>query len=102
MKIRHKFNAKPTTIDNIRFSSKKEARYYSELKIRQKAGEVLFFLRQVPISLPGNVKYVVDFLVFLTDGSVEFIDVKGMSTPLFIAKKKMVEELYPFKIMIVK
>jgi hypothetical protein len=102
MKQRHKFNAKPTTVDDIRFSSKAEARYYQALKLMQKSGEVVFFLRQVPIWLPGGVKYVIDFQVFKSDGEVEFIDVKGVSTPLFIAKKKMVEAIYPIEIKVVK
>jgi hypothetical protein len=55
-------------------------------------------LRQVPLHLPGGVKYVCDFQVFWQDGHVSFEDVKGMKTPLYIAKKKIVEELYPIQI----
>ena len=101
MKIRHKlnkFNAVRSELDGIKFASKKEARYYSELKLRQKSGEVLFFLRQVPLHLPGGVRYVVDFVIFTVDGSVDFVDVKGMPTPLYLVKKKIVEAVYPIKI----
>ncbi len=94
----HKFGAVQTICDGIKFPSKKEARYYEDLKIRQKAGEVLFFLRQVPIHLPGGVKLVVDFQVFTAAGSVEFIDTKGFQTQTYRAKKKMAEALYPIKI----
>ena len=80
------------------FASKKEARYYDELKLRQKAGEVLFFLRQAPFHLPGNTKYVVDFVEFLSDGAVRFVDVKGHRTKEFIRAKKQVEALYPIEI----
>jgi hypothetical protein len=97
--IKHKFRAIPTTIDNIRFASKKEAKYYSELLVRQKSGEVVFFLRQTPFHLPGGIKYVCDFTLFLANGSVEFIDVKGMKTPIYITKKKIVEDLYPVNII---
>ena len=99
---RHKFNAKPIEYDGIRFDSKKEAQYYNQLKLRQKAGDVIFFLRQVPFDLPGGVKYRVDFQVFLKDGTVEFIDIKGMETKEFILKKKQVEALYPIKIKVIK
>ena len=95
---RHKFHAVRTELDGIKFASKKEARYYSELKLRQKAGEVVFFLRQVPFHLPGNVKYVVDFVEFWANGEVHFVDVKGMRTKEYIAKKKMVEAIYPVTI----
>lgn len=97
-RVRHKFHAIPTESDGINFSSKKEARYYQTLKLRQAAGEVLFFLRQVPFHLPAGVKYVVDFQEFHADGTVHFTDVKGMETPTFKAKRRMVEALYPIKI----
>ena len=100
-KAYHKFKAKQTEIDNIKFASRKEAKYYMELKLRQRAGEVLFFLRQVPFHLTGDIKYVCDFQVFLTDGTVEFVDVKGMETDMFKLKKKQVEALYPIEIKIV-
>lgn len=97
-KPRHKYNAIKTELDGIKFDSKKEARYYSELKLRVKAGEIVFFLRQVPFDLPGNVKYRVDFQEFHTDGTIHFVDVKGVRTTDFIMKKKQVEALYPVKI----
>jgi hypothetical protein len=98
----HKFNAKPQVHDGIRFDSKREGAYYEELKARKHIGEVLFFLRQVPVHLPGNVRYVVDFLVFYADGSCKFIDVKGYDTPLSKTKRKMVEDVYPITIEVVK
>lgn len=101
-KMRHKFNAKGCESDNIKFSSKAERAYYHKLKFLQQSGEVIFFLMQVPFRLPGGVKYVVDFQVFHLDGTISFVDVKGVSTPLFILKKKQVEEIYPIKIEIVK
>lgn len=97
-RARHKFHAVVTVADGIKFSSKKEARYYGQLKIRQQAGEVVFFLRQVPIHLPGGVKLVVDFQVFEADGNCRFIDTKGVETESFKAKRRMVESLYPIKI----
>ena len=99
--IKHKFKAKPTETDGIRFDSKIEARYYQKLKLLQESGKICFFLRQVPIHLPGNVRYVVDFVEFHADGHVIFTDVKGMETPMFKTKKAQVEELYPIKINVV-
>lgn len=98
---RHKFNAEKTNINGIKFDSKKEARYYQELNLRKLAGEIVFFLRQVPFHLPGGVTYRVDFQEFRSDGTVHFIDVKGMETKDFIRNKKMVEDLYPVEIEIV-
>jgi hypothetical protein len=95
---RHKFKAKPSEEDGIRFASKKERAYYQGLKLRQKSGEVLFFLRQAPFHLPGNVRFVVDFIEFWTDGTVHFIDVKGFDTPLGKMKRKQVMDLYPINV----
>ena len=96
----HKFKAIQTEVDGIKFLSKKEARYYSELKLRMLAGEVIFFLRQTPFHLTGNVTYRVDFTEFHSDGTIHFVDVKGLQTPMFKLKKKQVEALYPIKIEI--
>ena len=97
----HKYHAKACEEDNIRFSSKAERAFYRSLKMKKVVGEVVFFLRQVPFDLPGNTKYFVDFQVFYADGTIAFIDVKGVSTPLFIMKKKQVEDLYPVEIEVI-
>ncbi|MBU2834429.1 DUF1064 domain-containing protein [Acidithiobacillus thiooxidans] len=65
--IRHKFHARQTELDGIRFTSKREAQYYAELLLRQ--------LRQKA-------------------GEVRFVDVKGIKTDLYLAKKRLVESLY--------
>lgn len=95
----HKFHAKPTTLDGIRFASKKEAHYWGDLQYAKKAGSLLFVLRQVPIALPGGVTYRIDFLEFWENGEVRFVDVKGYKTQEYINKKKQVEELYPITII---
>ena len=99
---RHKYNAKPTVVDGIRFDSRREAEYYANLKLRQKAGDVVMFLRQVPIHLPGGTKLVIDFLEFHEDGSVHWVDVKGVETDVFKIKKREVEAIYPIEIEVVK
>lgn len=99
--VHHKFGAIACERDQKKFPSRLERRYYDLLKMRQSSGDVLFFLRQVPFDLSGGVKYIVDFQVFLANGTVEFIDTKGRDTPLSIAKRKIVEDLYPIEIQIV-
>jgi len=94
----HKFGAQAIEHDGYKFPSKKEGRYYEELKLRIKAKEVIFFLRQVPFHLPGGVIYRVDFQEFHADGTVHFVDAKGMRTKEYISKKKITEALYPVRI----
>jgi hypothetical protein len=97
----HKYHAKPVEIDGIKFPSTKEGDYYNQLKLEQRAGLILCFLRQVPFHLPGGVVYRLDFMVFshpFNDVNgvyrVRFIDVKGVKTPVYEIKRKQVEELY--------
>lgn len=101
--LRHKYRNTPCERDGQRFDSKAERAYYDTLMLRKRAGEVVAVLRQVPFHLPGNTRYVVDFLVFESSGDVRFIDVKGMETETFKLKRRMVEELYaPVKIEVAK
>ncbi len=85
------------TCDGIKFQSKREAKYYRELLCRVHAGEVKYFLRQVPFDLFG-VKYRVDFMEVLKDGSIRYVDVKGFRTSGYINKRKQVMNLYPVRI----
>ena len=100
-RVFHKFKAISVNDDGNHFSSKLEHRYFKQLQLRQKAGEVLFFLRQVPFHL-SSCKYVVDFVVFNSNGEVEFVDVKGMDTPISSLKQKQVEATYPVNIKIIR
>lgn len=97
--IRHKYNAVRTEVDGVKFASKKEAFYYGQLLLAQKSGDLLFFLRQTPLHIGGGVRYVVDFCEFWKSGEVRFVDCKGFATPMYKAKKKIVESLYPIKII---
>ena len=64
----------------------------------KKSGELLFFLREVRIDLPGGIIYRLDFQEFWANGDIVWMDVKGMSTQVYKIKKKLVETNYPFKI----
>ena len=97
---KHKYNAVIVESDGIRFDSKKEAKYYGELKLRVSAGEVIFFLRQTVFHIEGGT-YRVDFQEFHADGTVHFVDVKGFETKAFKKSKKQVEQKYPVKIEVV-
>jgi hypothetical protein len=97
-----KYHAVMEECDNIKFQSKKEAKYYRELLCRVHAGEVKYFLRQVPFHLIGGVVYRCDFMEVWTNGEIHFVDPKGHITQVFINKRKQVEETYPVRIEVVK
>jgi hypothetical protein len=96
-----KYRNKAEIVDGIRFSSRLEASCYRELKLRQSAGEVAWFVRQVRFDLPGNVRYFADFLAVLTQGhGVEVIDAKGRDTEVSRIKRKLVEATYGCRILL--
>lgn len=99
--MKHKFGAKRTKRDEHTFDSKLEGRYYDFLRLQEKEGSVLFFLRQIPFHLVGGVRYLADFQVFWADGEVSFIDVKGRDTPMSAMKRKQVEATYPVEIEVI-
>jgi len=97
--FKNKFNAVKTTVDNITFHSKKEAKRYSELKILELAGEITNLVLQprYPCKVKGHVicTYVADFRYDDHKRKAEIVeDVKGMKTPDYKIKKKLVEPLY--------
>lgn len=96
--FKHKYHARPTKIDGVRYDSKKEARYAGQLRILQKNGDILFFLRQVPFHLSGKTTYRCDFMEFWANGDIKFVDIKGYDTPISKLKRRQVEDTYPIKI----
>lgn len=99
-----KYHAIMEECQGIKFQSKKEARYFRELKARVSMGEVRYFLRQVPFDLAGvtdrgtPIRYRVDFMEILKDGSIRYIDVKGFRSQVYKLKRRMVEAAYPVRI----
>ncbi|MEM0167473.1 MAG: DUF1064 domain-containing protein [Thermoplasmatales archaeon] len=96
-----KYNATQIVKKDIRFDSKLEARYYDHLLREIDNGNISYFLRQVPFGLPGGIKYLVDFQIFMKDGTVRYVDVKGMMTDVNRNKIKQVVDLFPVTIEIV-
>ena len=97
-----KYKNKICQEDGITFHSKAERDYYIKLKLKKDNGLIKYFLRQIPFYLPGKVKYLCDFMVVHLDGSLQYVDVKGYDTQVSKIKRKMVEDLYPIKIEVLK
>jgi len=105
---RSKYGNTPVTIDGLRFDSKREAAYYSELKLREKAGEVDGVELQRPFSLFGTNGYLMavykcDFAFWdKVEGRFRVIDVKGFQTKEFKLKRKMMRGLLGIEVECVK
>jgi hypothetical protein len=91
---RSKYGAKKTVVDGIKFDSMAEAARYGVLKVVQSAGLITDLRLQVPYTITVNGKkicrYVADF-VYIENGKEVVEDVKGMKTPVYNLKKKLME-----------
>lgn len=104
---RNKFNARKTIVDGIVFHSAAEANRYKILKLLEKSGRIVNLKLQEPFVFKLHGKkiftYFADFVYVDMDKGVNVIeDVKGMRTPLYKLKKKLIEAYYGIKITEVK
>jgi hypothetical protein len=102
-----KYRAVKTTVDGITFASKLEARRYNELLMLQRNGAIRSLKRQVPFDLVVNghhvCRYIADFTYELTsDGMMETVceDAKGVMTPEFRLKAKLMEAIHGIVIQV--
>ena len=104
----NKYNAKKTTIDGITFDSKKESERYCELKLRARDKNNPITGLELQPEFPCNITqpngmtikvctYRADFR-YIENGKTIIEDVKGVKTPVYKLKKKLVEALYGIKI----
>ena len=109
---RSKYGAIKTTIDGIVFASRKEGARYTELKLMKTIGIVKSFELQPSFILQEGYKrkdgkkirsivYKADFGVVYMDGHIEVEDVKGIFTPVFKLKRKLLEAKYDLILKIV-
>jgi hypothetical protein len=104
---RSKYGAEPIIVDGVRFASKKEARRYGELKLLARLGKIdglivqpkyrlliLPFLGRERVSVG---EYIGDFQ-YVEHGAIVVEDVKGVRTPVYRLKKRLVEALYGISI----
>lgn len=105
---RSKYRNVPTVVDGIRFASKREAAYYSELKMREKAGEVYEIELQRRYALTGPTgilmaTYVADMVFYdAVQRKTRVVDVKGKETDMFRLKRKMMRALLGIEVEVVK
>jgi len=99
--MRNKYGARKTIVDGITFDSKKEARRYSELKLLEKCGKIedLELHPRFDFVING-VKcgfYKADFR-YIENGFEIIEDVKGMRTPVYRIKKKLMKAIHDIDI----
>lgn len=96
-RTKSKYGNQTKNYNGRNYDSIREANLAEELDWRIKAGEIKEVIPQYKISLDVNGKhicnYYVDFKVILADGSIQFIEYKGMVLPIWEMKWKLLEAL---------
>jgi len=102
LKYRSKYNAVKTTVDGIKFDSKAEARRYSELKLLLKVKTIADLELQPRYDFVVNgVKigfYKADFR-YKIGNRIIIEDVKGVKTPVYNLKKKLMKAIHGIDIL---
>ena len=109
---RSKYKNAITVVDGITFHSRAEARRWSALRLMERAGEIRDIEMQVEYLLipsqkkPGGgteraIKYVCDF-EYVRDGKRVIEDVKGMRTPDYIIKRKLMLHIFGIEVVEIK
>jgi hypothetical protein len=110
-KSENKYGAKAVVYNGHKYHSTKEANYAQTLDIlkssKDPAERVLKHDRQVTFSLDIKgihiCKYILDFIVYYTDGRIEFIDVKGYKKgtayQLFKLKKHLMKAIHDIDVL---
>ena len=100
-----KYRNVPTTVDGLRFDSKAEAAHWFELQMEERAGRITGLRRQVRFAITINDEHICDYIadfVYFRDGKRVVVDVKGMRTPLFALKAKLVRAVLGFDVVEVR
>ena len=107
----NKYSAKAIVEDGHRFDSTLERDRYLYWKNLWHIRAIAWFTRQVPFYLPGGIIWRADFVVVNTHDTIAkqrfgdaviVEDCKGVMTRVSLNKIKQVEEIYGFKVEIIK
>jgi len=99
-----KYHAVPTIVGDICFDSKKEAARYQELKLLERAGEIIRLELQPKFEIVVNNVKICDYLGdfrYIDAHNMETVteDTKGVKTPVYRLKKKLVKAIYGIDIL---
>lgn len=102
----NKYRNIKTVVDGVTFDSKKEARRYSELKLLEKARQIYGLDLQPQYLLQVNGEkigvYKADFRYIdrsTVPNKIVVEDCKGVKTPVYRLKKKLVKAIYGIDIL---
>lgn len=109
-----KYGNETTVVAGQGFDSRREARRYQDLRLLERAGEITELERQpqFPIKVPvldpdGSIRRLLVVAIYIADfryhdrraQAVVVEDAKGVRTPVYRLKKKLVEAQYGIRIV---
>lgn len=98
-----KYRNQRTEVDGIIFASKREAARYQDLKLLERAGDIQGLVCQwrYPLEVYGThvCFYIADFVYTTREGKSIVEDCKGMRTPIYRIKAKLMFAIYKIKIL---
>ena len=99
-----KYNNTKIRVDGRLFDSKAEAARWQELQLLERAGEITELERQVEYELIPKqkgeraVKYIADFRYVDNEGKTVVEDTKGVKTPVWIIKRKLMLRVHGIRV----
>ena len=100
--MRNKYKAIKTVVGGVKFDSKAEARRYGVLKVMERTGSIenLELQPKYDLMVDGTKCgfYKADFR-YIENGKLIIEDVKGMKTPVYNLKKKLIKAIYGIEIL---
>lgn len=105
---RRKYKNQPTTVGEVSFDSKAEARRFLYLQRLEQAGEISDLQRQVAFELAPSVtvagrkrpplRYLADFTYRAKDGTLTVEDVKGAVTDAYRIKRHLMAAVHGIEV----
>ena len=97
-----KYHNIPVEVEGRRFPSKREKNRWVILRLMERAGQISDLQRQVsyPVVVNGQkvCRYVADF-VYVESGRTVVEDCKGVRTPIYNLKKRLVKAVHGIDIL---
>lgn len=99
----NKYHARKMVVDGEKFDSIHEASIYHDLALLQRQGLLRNLERQITYRLEINglliCKYIADFrCIRIATEEVEIVDAKGVRTPVYRLKKKLMKAIHGIEI----
>lgn len=106
---KQKYKNEKVSLDGLYFDSKKESKIWLDLKLLERSGAITGLERQKAYELIPNQRlengkmerkcfYVADF-VYSENGETRVIDAKGVRTPDYVIKRKLMKFIHNIEII---